>query len=340
MKTIGLKEEFFEGAVSFERGDGWIKPWRVIFDKRALFASPEETLLGRMECTAGIRLRFKTVSGTIVLNTVADEVTEEEKVERLFDLTIDNELIKTVALPVGEEKVLFDGLPEEDKTVDIWFPQKHAVALRSLEIDDDCDVIVEPDKRLKWITYGSSITHCSSAHSPARTWPATAARALDLNLTTLGFGGNCHLEPMVARMIRDLPVDIITLKVGINIQGAASLGPRTFKAAVIGAIEIIREKHPDTPIGVISPIISPPRETTDNLVGLSLSKMRVEIEDAVKRIISVDGDTNLHYFNGLEIFGEELLGPRLPDELHPDGDGYEIMGRNVAEKVLPKLLQG
>ena len=54
------------------------------------------------------------------------------------------------------------------------------------------------------------------------------ARDQNFNLTCLGYGGQCHLDSMVARMIRDLPANFISMCLGINIQGASSLGPRAF----------------------------------------------------------------------------------------------------------------
>lgn len=334
MKQIKLTDDFFEGAVSVEHIGNCLKPWRVDYRLRDLFPSPDEALLGKMECTSGVKLRFFTDSTKVVL-----KVSQIEEVIRNFDLVIDNQLLETVELSPESTTVLFDNIPTGEKVIEIWLPQQHPTEIISLEVDDDSDAVVLPDSRLKWITYGSSISQCNSAHSPSRIWPATASRIHDLNLTSLGYGGQCHLEPMIARMIRDLPADIITLKLGINVQGGLSLNPRTFKAAVIGLIQIIREKHPSTPIGVISPIISPQREEVDNAVGLSLTKMRIEIKDAVERIKKTDNDENLFYFDGLKIFGESLVGPRLPDNLHPDGDGYEILGKNIAEQVLPSLIE-
>ena len=65
----------------------------------------------------------------------------------------------------------------------------------------------------------------------------------------------------------------------------------------------------------------------------------IDLEDAVERIKRTTGDEKIFYFDGLKIFGEDLVGPRLPDDLHPDGDGYEILGKNVAEQVLPILIK-
>ena len=143
----------------------------------------------------------------------------------------------------------------------------------------------------------------------------------------MGLGGQCHLDSMVARLIRDREVDLLTMKLGINVMGAASLSPRTFRGAVIGFTQIIREKHPTIPIGIISPIISPPREATPNAVGFTLEMMRDELIDVVDRIRQVTGDEKIYYFNGLALFGEELVDDYLPDDLHPNGDGLRDFGK-------------
>jgi lysophospholipase L1-like esterase len=161
------------------------------------------------------------------------------------------------------------------------------------------------------------------------------AREHGLNLTCLGYGGNCHLEPMIARMIRDLPADFISMKVGINIQGNGSLNLRTFGPAIIGFIEIIREKHPDTPFVVISPIFSPPREETPNAVGFNLQGMREEVAAAVSAI-QAHGDSNVHYVDGLKLFGPEY-DHLLPDQLHPDAQGYKVLGQNFLREVAAPL---
>ena len=136
-------------------------------------------------------------------------------------------------------------------------------------------------------------------------------------------------------MIRDLPADYLSMKVGINIYGSESLSPRTFQSAIIGFVQIVREKHPDTPFVVISPIYSPPRETTTNAVGFTLADMRHEVAEAVQAM-KANGDSKLHYVNGLELFGEDLAH-LLPDDLHPNAEGYKIMGRNFAQKVAGKF---
>jgi hypothetical protein len=92
-------------------------------------------------------------------------------------------------------------------------PHSSSVCVHSLELDgvpptvDHGPLPLIQDRRPRWLTHGSSITHCSEAHSPSRTWPATAARLADVRMISLGFGGQCHLDQAVssaARRCRDV----------------------------------------------------------------------------------------------------------------------------------------
>lgn len=181
------------------------------------------------------------------------------------------------------------------------------------------------DKRPRWIAYGSSITQCVGASSPSRAWPAIAAADNGFNLTSLGFSGNCHMEPMIGRLIRDLPADYISLCVGVNIYGAATSSPRMFKPLLIGLLETIRDKHPRTPLLVISPIYGTVRETELNALGFTLPMMRDAVREVVE-LLQERGDRHLHYRDGLTWLGpeEEAL---LADGLHPGPEGYELLGR-------------
>ncbi|MEX0774590.1 MAG: SGNH/GDSL hydrolase family protein [Phycisphaeraceae bacterium] len=159
----------------------------------------------------------------------------------------------------------------------------------------------------------------------------------DLNFTNLGYGGQCHLDPMVARMIRDLPADYISLCLGINVHGG-SLGPRTFRAMALGLILTIRDGHPTTPMVVVSPVCSPPRETKPGLTGMTLPDMRRALASAVQ-VLRQRGDVNLHYIDGLELLGPELAALHMPDQLHPDAQGYRVLAQQYLKVVMPTLLE-
>jgi lysophospholipase L1-like esterase len=149
---------------------------------------------------------------------------------------------------------------------------------------------------------------------------------------------------MVARMIRDLPADYITLKLGINTH-TGSLSDRTFRAAVLGVIATIRDGHPTTPLAVVSPIYCTRLEQPAANDGaadappapaaMPLALMRQRIAEAVD-VLRGRGDANLHYVDGLSLFGEADAA-YLGDQVHPDADGYRLLGRRFADRVMPLL---
>ncbi len=312
----------WQGAISFHDTDQWRMPWRIPYEDRSLF--PPDALRERAAMPAGVRISFRSDTELVRGSVVPAEESSP------IDLFCDGKLHGSAPLQ-GQDGFAFDNLPAGEKLLELWLPQHGEFRLCGLELSDGATLEPYDDRRPRWVAYGSSITHCRTAASPSLTWPAVAARDCDFNLTCLGYGGGCHLEPMVARMMRDLPADYLSMKVGINVYNAASIGLRAFMPAVIGFVHILRENHPDTPLAVISPIYSPPREATENAVGFTLSAMRAEVAEAVS-LMQGRGDRNLHYVAGMELFGPELAG-MLPDDLHPDAEGYQAMGRNFVKTV-------
>ncbi|MXY99758.1 GDSL family lipase [Candidatus Poribacteria bacterium] len=315
----------WQGAVSLQKNEDWVMPWRTPHSAHLLFPEP---LLERSAMPAGVRISFRSNTTQVSGNIVPQNDTG------ILDLCCDGEQIDSIDLK-QKERFTFKGLSDGEKLIELWLPQFGQFQLRSLEIDDGATLETFTDTRPRWVTYGSSITQCRAAASPTQTWPAVVARTHGLNLTCLGYGGQCHLDAMVARMIRDLPADYISMCLGINIQGASSLGPRAFRPAIIGAVQIVREKHPDIPIVLMSPICCPPREENPNTVGFHLKGMREEVQAAAEAL-QAHGDTQIHYVDGLSVFGADFVH-LLPDDLHPDAEGYRVMGKNFVNVVAEKI---
>ncbi len=323
MKEIEVSESLFHGHVSLQHMDQGFKPWRVPYEQAAFFVP--QGLNGTAEISNGVRL-------CLVSDTTAIEVHfEPNSKRRVVDCVIDNTLVGRAVLAADEHVIRFENLSPQTKRMDLYLPHTGPALVKRMFVDEGASVTAFEDDRPRWITYGSSITQSGSATGPSETWPALVTRNLDVNLTCLGYGGNCHLEPMVARMIRDMPADFITMCVGINIMGQSSLSERTFASSIIGFIQLIRERHPSTPLAVISPIYCEYRETEPNKVGLTLVKMREEIE-AVVRLFQNQGDSNIYYWNGLDIFGEAYAS-YMPDRLHPNAEGNKLLAERIAPFV-------
>ena len=223
------------------------------------------------------------------------------------------------------------------RRVVIWLP--HTAATELLGIRADADLAPAPVAAPRWIHYGSSISHCSNAQTPLGVWPVSAAEQLGLHVTNLGLGGSAHVDPYVARTIRDLPADLISAKIGINVVNEASFTARTFTPAVHGFLDTVREGHPVAPIVVISPIACPvheqhpgptrfdahgrahhpdlARSPGDGLLTL------VDIRAALASIVAGrrHTDANLWYLDGRSLLGEADVA-YLADGLHPDAAGY------------------
>jgi hypothetical protein len=258
---------------------------------------------------------------------------------RTFDL--DGALLSETEAPTVT--VRFDDLPAGDKELEVWLPANAVVELRAVRADAPLQATAST--RAHWVHYGSSISHCLEVSTPIGAWPAVAARTARVDLTNLGVAGSCHLDPFVARAIRTVPADCVSLKVGINIAIFDTLKARTFAPAVHGFLDTIRDGHPDVPILVVSPIVCPILEdapgplafgggalTLANPDGgtdaLSLRRVRELLADVVDR----RHDPHLHYLDGLRLFGEDDLD-ELPDGVHPSPAGYTLLGERFARMV-------
>ncbi|MGC4937702.1 SGNH/GDSL hydrolase family protein [Kribbella sp. DT2] len=275
----------------------------------------------------------------------------------LWDVLVDGELVAqgtadggnvlTIDLTTGSREITpgpvgsvrFDGLPGGVKDVEIWLPHAETTQLVALRTNAAVEPAADHGRRT-WLHHGSSISHGSNADSPTRTWPAVASRLAGVELTSLGFGGSALLDPFTARTMRDLPADLISVKFGINLVNADLMRLRALGPAVHNFLDIIREGHPTTPLLVISSIYCPIQEhtpgplapdfadgqvafrATGNPEEVAAGKLTLTVVRAeLARITTARAadDPNLHYLDGLTLYGEaDHADLPLPDRLHPD----------------------
>ena len=301
---------------------------------------------------AGVRLRFRSDTRSIALETLQRSAFGDRAVT--YDLVVDGKrlaratpeggaVLKESGGFTGDEQasVRFEGLPAGEKAVELWLPQSATVAIRTFRIDDGATLEAFPDPRPTIVFHGSSITHAMEADGAAGAWPVVAASLADMRVVNLGWAGSCLLSGLAARVVRDQHADAIVLKLGINVHGEGLLKERTFADSAHSMISIIREKHPATPIVIVSPIWSPPREGLGAAGGLSLERMRETLEAVVAARVAAD-DRHIRYLSGLELFGPADLAD-LPDELHPNAAGQRRMGERFHTRVLAgpaPLLEG
>lgn len=318
----------WNGAVDVERVGRARRPLRYPAAARADFDVGR--LLDRATMAAGVRVGL--VTDARALRFRFDHVPYRDQPGTVpsarFDVTVDGRLWRTVDVPDDAHEIAVDGWSPGVHRVELWMPTHVRVVFRGAYLElGDARIETCRDDRPRWITHGSSITHCGRADSPTATWPALVAAARGWNHTNLGYGGECKLEQHAARMIRDLPADVISLKLGINAMTDYSV--RGYRFAVLGMVRTIRDGHPATPLVLMSPIFSPGREdaSSDGASYTPLTAMRREMATLVQRLRR-EGDRNLYYLDGLRIFGPSAVA-RLPDGLHPDAEGIRLMARSI-----------
>jgi len=305
----------------------WVR--RLPVDTESLIVDDE--LLAVADMAAGVRFVFSTDAHAIRLVAYTSMPAEFTNPVAPFDVVVNGELFVRQTI-TGDGRLHVDGLGTGVKRVEIWLPHFGVAELGELTLLGATTVVPASPERPHWIAYGSSITQCKESDGPSEAWPSIVAAEYDWRLTNLGFGGQCHLDPVVARHVRDTRADLITLCLGINVWGRSSLPARTLAPAIVGFIETIRDGHPTTPIVVTTPIASPGREDKPNEDGLTLSEIRVIVHETVVRL-QQRGDERLHLVNGLDVMGM-AEAPLLEDGLHPGPEGYRYLARSMSAQLI------
>ena len=369
-----ITAELVRGAVELERTEHGLLPHRLPAWARAQCADGQ--LLMAESQPSGVRLVFRTRATAVELDTrrsVSTYTGMPARPDCFYDLLVDGELLAQVTQPEGDVvetdlstgatevrrggvgTARFTGLPDRDKVVEVWLPWSETTHLVELRTDAPVETATRNGKRV-WLHHGSSISQGSVAESPSTTWPALAARAGDVELVNLGLAGSALLDPFTARTMRDLPADLVSVKIGINLTNLDLMRRRAFGPAVHGFLDTIREGHPDLPLLVVSPLLCPMHEETPgpgtfDVDALSEGTVRFHalgdpadvgagkltlqvIREELARIVAQRAETDpaLHYLDGLTLYGEadhDVLP--LPDALHPDGDAHRLIGQRFAD---------
>jgi len=302
--------------------------------------------------TAGVRLRLVTNSRRlrIVMTQRQAFLSEPGQWRAYYDLYVNGRLLPHVTATggayIGPTGVVqgdlqalldFDDLPEGEKQIELWLPSTAMVVISSIALDDGARWLPWPDERVRIVFHGSSITHGIEAGSPSATWPAVVARLNEAQAINLGWAGSCLISGLAARLVRDQAADLIVLELGINVHQDGLLKERTFLSSVHSMLSIIRERHPKTPVIVVSPIFCESAENIAQSGGLTLERMR-ELLRQVVEVWATSGDENISYLSGLELFsGDDKID--LPDGLHPNADGNMRMGGRFHKAAVLALNQ-
>ncbi|WP_341577788.1 GDSL-type esterase/lipase family protein [Microbacterium schleiferi] len=349
------------GALDLDPGELGVRPRRLpAWTRRQI---PDRVFDFVVGMGSGLRIATATEATLLDLEFVVIGIDPSvgATIPATVQLVIDGEVVATRVFGVDVQTLIdangavtqqrgavharFDGLSHRMKSVELWLP--HSTAMELVGLRSDAPLHPPVDDRPVWVHHGSSISQCGEALAPTLTWPAVAAAAGRVSLRSLGFSGNAVGDPFVARTIRDLPADLISVEIGINVVNGDLMRRRMFEPVLHGFLDSVREGHPETPVLFLGPIPCPAHEhlpgptVIDPLTGqcasaghpgelergaMSLTVVREAIASVLR---SRDEDPNLHYLDGRALLAESEAGD-LPDGLHPSADAYVRMGHRFA----------
>lgn len=373
MTDLPLTPDLVVGAVELERTARGLRPHRLTAHARAQGNDGQMAMAESQP--SGVRLALRTAATVLELDVVPTKrvyIGMPPRPHGVYDLVVDAHLAARTTAEGGDTLTVdmstgavehrtgdpvtlrFDALPDREKDVELWLPYDETTELVALRTGDTATAL--PDRgRRTWLHHGSSISQGSGAESPSTTWPAIAAAAAGVDLVNLGLGGSALLDPFTARVMRDLPADAISIKIGVNLVNNDLMRLRAFGPAVHGFLDTIREGHPQTPLLVISPVLCPIHEDTPGPTGfdaLAMAEGRLSfratgdpaeraqgkltlqvIRQELTRIVDGrrDQDPHLHLLDGRTLYGEDDAAEHpLPDGLHPGAPIHRQMGERFA----------
>lgn len=368
-----MQAEVVHGATELEEVARGLRPHRLPRAVRERDADPQLAMMQAQP--SGVRVAVVTEARTVTLDVHATRVGYRgiQRPRGAVDVVVDDTVRHSQVLTAGDlievdlatgerafepgadERITIGELPAGAKLVEFWLPHQEQVDLVALT----ADAPLRPAARTRpvWLHHGSSISQGSNALSPTRIWPVIAARRAGVDLQNLGFGGSALVDPFLARVLRDTPADLISVKLGINVVNLDAMRLRSFVPAVHGFLDTIREGHPETPLVVVSPIFCGIHEQTPgpgafDPAALAAGDVRFVatgdpadtatgrltlrvIRDALREIVERrSDDPQLSFLDGLALYGaDDAEQHPLPDALHPDTATHELIGERFAAAV-------
>ncbi len=206
----------------------------------------------------------------------------------------------------------------------LFFPSYNDV--RSLKLGFPAGSTVEKSAPLRTdlkpiLYYGSSITQGGCATRPDNAYQSLIYKWNGVDFINLGFSGSARAEEVMADYLSSLDPSVFVMDYDHNAPGPdhlrATHGPlyRTFRAA-----------HPTTPILMIS--------APDNDGETPSWLERAAIVRATYDRAVADGDENVYYLNGADLFAGADRASCTVDRTHPNDLGFWLFARKVYDKLI------
>lgn len=177
------------------------------------------------------------------------------------------------------------------------------------------------------VIYGTSITQGGCASRPGMSYPAIIGRRLNVPVLNLGFSGNGKAEPEVARLLAELNPSAFVL------DPLPNLYPSQVAKRLPTFIEILRKRHPSTPIFLVEyPVL--PDVPFSTMKAERVTKSNEHLREIYEARVAA-GDRNLWLVPACDFTVNG--GESTVDGLHPTDVGF-LQQADTIEPILRKAL--
>jgi lysophospholipase L1-like esterase len=185
----------------------------------------------------------------------------------------------------------------------------------------------EQKPRLRWLAYGSSITHGYTPVTRQQCYVAVAARRLGVDAINLGQSGSCFCEPEMADYIagRD-DWDVATCELGINMRN--TVAPDEFARRARRLVEAVTTRRPGKPLVLISPFL-----TGDDLLPTASPAARTAraYEAALAELAAAFAGRGVHLLSGRDLLPD--VAGLTCDLVHPGSEGHAVIAERLAARL-------
>lgn len=222
----------------------------------------------------------------------------------------------------------FQGLPKKRRTLSIYFPLYAEVKNFLIGVERGAEMIPYTDFRDngRLVFYGSSILQGGCASRPGMAYTNIVSRRLRMECLNFGFSGNAFGESCIAErlaMIESPAAYILDYEPN-------AIEKRTLKSSLPVFIRILRERHKETPILVVSGTKQSADYWDEEFCARREDAKSFEyaiVENARKA-----GDENIWFLDFGELFGEEFT-EYTADGIHPTDGGFLLMADAMTKKL-------
>jgi lysophospholipase L1-like esterase len=268
---------------------------------------------------AGVRIEFVGDARSVEIEYRAQEPAGAKVA---FELWRGGALVSSAAAVPGAGVVrLACGAAGPEDRCTVYLPESLRPTIVGVRAVDGSVAAAPPQPR--WLVYGDSIAEGWVTSAPSGPWPVVAARAFGLDVINCAYAGAARGEIASAEQLAGVAADVIAVCHGTNCWSRIPHSASMMAAGMDAFLTVLRQGHPTTPIVLVSPVVRPDAEETENRLGATLADLRAAIEE-----VAVDrGDVTL--VPGLPLLDTALLA----DGIHPGDSGHALMAAAIGPIV-------